>query len=227
MEVAVLEQHGQPVGFLPLERSRRHAAPVGSHVNESQGAVVQSGVDWSPQAALVAIGLRSWRFDHLAPGQLAFEPFRHVVAASPYLDLSTPAANAGRGPARSHRLEDLERRGRKAAREIGPLRLELEDAQPAALRSLLDWKMEQCRRTQVPCNYGLPWVVRLFERLLAARGQEFSASMFSLYFGDRLAAAFFGLRSRGHVHGLIFGYDPELAKYSPGAQLLQRLGRRE
>ena len=101
VEVAVLEQAGQPVGFLPLERSRRgHAAPVGSHINECQGAIVQPGVAWLPQAALAAIGLRSWKFDHLGAGQTVFEPFRHVVAASPYLDLSPPSA-AERQPARS------------------------------------------------------------------------------------------------------------------------------
>ncbi len=99
----------------------------------------------------------------------------------------------------------------------------MNDASPGTLRSLLDWKIDQCRRTQVPCHYQLTWVVRLFERLRAQSAAEFSGSMFALYFGDRLAAAFFGVRSREHVNGIIFGFDRELQKFSPGGQLLRRV----
>ncbi len=93
VEVAVLEQAGAPLGFLPLERSRRqHGAPVGSHINECQGAIVRSGVEWSPEQVLRAVGLRSWRFDHLGSAQAAFAPFQHVVAASPYFDSARSCA---------------------------------------------------------------------------------------------------------------------------------------
>jgi CelD/BcsL family acetyltransferase involved in cellulose biosynthesis len=83
----------------------------------------------------------------------------------------------------------MERLGRKAAREFGGFRFETEPTDTAALATLLKWKIDQCRRTGMPCNYGLPWVVRLFERLLGQASPEFGGTMFSLYFGDRLAAA--------------------------------------
>ena len=45
VEVAVWEQGGEPVGFLPFERfKRRVGRPVGSHINEFQVAIARSGV---------------------------------------------------------------------------------------------------------------------------------------------------------------------------------------
>ena len=43
--------------------------------------------------------------------------------------------------------------------------------------------------------------------------------------GDQLVAAHFGIRSRRVLHWWFPAYDPELGKYSPGAQLLLELAR--
>ena len=58
--------------------------------------------------------------------------------------------------------------------------------------------------------------------MLDHQSEDFSA-LLSLYFGDRLAAVQFGVRSRGVLHGTIFGYDPTFSKYSPGMVLLARI----
>jgi CelD/BcsL family acetyltransferase involved in cellulose biosynthesis len=65
----------------------------------------------------------------------------------------------------------------------------------------------------------------MFDRFLERQSDDFSGMLLSLYLGDRLAAVQFGFASRGVLHGAVFGYNPELGKYSPGMVLLLRIAQ--
>jgi CelD/BcsL family acetyltransferase involved in cellulose biosynthesis len=221
VEVAIWEQSGEPVGFLPFERAiRRLGKPVGSHMNEFQGAITRSDVAWSPPEVVRAAGLRTWRFDHLAFNQTALGPFQYLVVPSPYLDLSNGFEHYCKSRVNSSgQVSEALRKVGKATREFGSVRLENEPMNRRALRQLLDWKADQCRRTQLPCLYDQRWVVRIFERLLDHSSSRFSGMLLCLYIGERLAAARFALRSAGILHSAVFGFDRGLARLSPGLML--------
>jgi CelD/BcsL family acetyltransferase involved in cellulose biosynthesis len=228
VDVAVLENDSEPVGFLPIERSRwRVGRAVGYYINQYQGAIVRGGVRWEPREVVRAAGLRSWRFDHLVSTQTAFVANQFAVADSPYLDLSEGFEHyrKSRGKSAAKFIAHIAQKDRKAGRELGDVRMEESQADGFALNRLLAWKIDQCRQRQVQCFLGIDWLVRLHQRLLERPSDDFGGMLFSLYIGGRPAAGFFCLRS-GHVlQGSILGYDRELGGYAPGLILLMRLAQ--
>lgn len=227
VQVAVLEEDHEPVGFLPFEHVRRLGKPVGSHINEFQGAIARPNLAWCPQQVVRAAGLRAWAFDHLVTTQMAFGPFHYLIARSPYIDVSGGFDRYLKSGSKStaNQVGDAQRRERKAKREIGEVRVEINPAGAGALEQLLEWKTEQCRRTHRPCIYGAKWTVDLFKRLLEYNSSDFTALLICLFIGDRLAAGSFALRCRNVLHEVIGGFDTSLSQYSPGSILEVHLAK--
>ena len=64
VEVAVLEEHGEIVGFFPYQRSRGGVGrPVGGRLSDFQGVVIRPGVGWNPVQLLKGCRLKAWHFD--------------------------------------------------------------------------------------------------------------------------------------------------------------------
>ncbi len=219
VEVAVLEDAGQPVGFLPFHRSRCGAAyPIGLQISGFQGMIAPENLEWNPLEVLRACNLAGWRFDHLAVGQEPLHRYRCVSNPSPWIDLSGgfKAYCEKRRAASSTEVPRAMKKARKLEREIGPLRLEARSTDRDVLEKLITWKRQQCRYTGVSDIFQLPWPASLLDRALDERSDEFAGMLSVLYAGDRIAAAHFCFRS-GHVlHGVFPAFDTELAKYSPG-----------
>ncbi len=77
VEVAVLEESGHPIGFLPYQRSRWNGGgPVGGHLSDFQGLIASAAVRVDPIEVLRSGGLRAWRFDQLVSGRASFAPLR-------------------------------------------------------------------------------------------------------------------------------------------------------
>jgi CelD/BcsL family acetyltransferase involved in cellulose biosynthesis len=228
VNVAVLEERGEPVGFLPFERSRWGSGQAtGAFINEFQGAIVRSDVEWEPRVVVRAAGLRHWRFDHLAAAQSAFAPYRYVFVDSPYLDLSQGFEHyrKSRGKSAARFLAQISYKERKASREIGEVRLDVNPADRGALGRLIHWKREQCTRNYTRFVYDFDWLNRLHDRCLDQATDDFAGMLFSLYMGNRLAACCFGIRSHGVMQGSILGYDRELKRYAPGLVLVSRMAQ--
>jgi CelD/BcsL family acetyltransferase involved in cellulose biosynthesis len=228
VEVAVWEQSGEPVGFLPFERGRGNVGrPVGNSINMYQGAVTRSDVDWSPQEIVRAAGLRAWRFDHWLAEQGIFTQFQYVVAESPYFDLAQGFEHyrKSRGKSAATFVSHIMQKDRKAGRDLGEVRLETNVANSATLARLLEWKRDQCRVKRSSCVYELNWAIRLQERLLNSASEDFASLLFSLYIGGRLVSAFHCLRSRRRLQGCVLGYDRNLGPYAPGLVLLMRVAQ--
>lgn len=220
VEVAVWEQAGEPVGFLPFQRNGwRVGMSVGSPSNDYHGAIARADVAWSPQAVVRVAGLRSWRFDHLVATQTAFAPFQYVFARSAYVDLSQGFEHyIG---SRSKNMRSHHKQCMRRANRLGDvrLRLEMNPADRNALAKLVEWKSDKCRRTQVACSFSRGWTAKLMDHVLAHPTENFSGLLASLYIGDQLAAVKFGLRS-GHVlHEWHLGYNANMAQCSPGMLL--------
>jgi CelD/BcsL family acetyltransferase involved in cellulose biosynthesis len=224
VEVAVWEQAGKPVGFLPFQRNgRRVGMPVGSPMNDFQGAIAQSDVAWSPQEVVRSAGLRAWRFDHLLTSQTAFAPFQYVFAESPYLDLSQGFEHYF--SSRSYHFRKQFRKLDRTASRYGDVRLETNPADRDALRSLVEWKIDQCRRTHVPCTFAEDWSLKLIEHILAHPTEEFSGLLSSLYVGDRIAAVLFAIRSGNVLHEWISAFNRDLGELRPGLILQKHLAQ--
>ncbi|MBX9788300.1 MAG: GNAT family N-acetyltransferase [Pirellulales bacterium] len=224
--VAVLELSGEPVGFFPYQRTRSGAGrPVGGPLSDYQAVIAASPWRGNAPRLVRACRLTSWDFDHLLAEEQAFASFCWGAAVSPCIDLADgfEAYVAQRAAAGTDVIPKARRAARVLERDLGPLRLELRDTNPAVLDALFRWKAEQFARTDLVNTFAVPWIERLLRQIAVMQTSGFSGMVTTLYAGDRLAAIIFGLRSGPVLHNWIFAFDRELSKHSPGMVLLVKL----
>jgi CelD/BcsL family acetyltransferase involved in cellulose biosynthesis len=66
VEVAVMRQSGDFVGFLPFHRDAHNVAwPVGEVLSDMHGVIACQGLDWNIEVVLKSCGLIALHFDHL------------------------------------------------------------------------------------------------------------------------------------------------------------------
>jgi CelD/BcsL family acetyltransferase involved in cellulose biosynthesis len=228
VEVAILGQDGEPVGFFPFQRTARNVGkPVGTRLTDLQGAVIHPDVSWDPGQVLRASGLKAWDFNRLSGDQQAFIPFMWELADGVYMDLSCgfEAYVQARRDAGSEKLKQLRKFARRATRDHGPLHFVPHEENASILRQLLEWKSAQYRKRGVVDVVSLPWVVQVIEQIAAGGDAAFRGMLSALYFGDRLVALELGLRSHDVLAGWFAAYDPEFAYYSPGMLLTVELAQ--
>lgn len=98
-----------------------------------------------------------------------------------------------------------------------------DERDPEALRTLMDWKSAQYRRTGRSDRFAHPWITHLVQQLFHTRSEQFAGILSVLYADGRPVAGHFGLRS-GRVLACWFpAYDPAFSKYSPGLILHLRM----
>ena len=73
VEVAVMEDAGEVVGFLPYHRERNIAGPFAGEFSDLQGVVAKPEVRWSMEEILRSCRLSAWRFKGLVSGQKGLE----------------------------------------------------------------------------------------------------------------------------------------------------------
>lgn len=225
VEVAVLEKNGEPVGFLPFQRTAWNVGkPVGGRMSDFQGVICGKGLQWNADALIRGCGLSTWDFDHLLESQQPFEAYRWKSSPSPYMDLSR-GFEAYRATTQSQTISQVLRKARKMEREVGPLRLEPSTTNRDIFRTLLAWKSEQYRRTKALDIFTREWTVGLLENILERRGKEFSGMLTALYAGDHLAAVHMGMRAGSVLHCWFPAYNQRLQQYSPGLVLWMEVAR--
>ncbi len=228
VEVGVLEQGGEWVGFFPFQRTHRNVArPVGGKMSDFQGVVVRRGVAWDPRQLLRGCRLSAWHFDHLVAAQEPFRPHHWSVAPSPFLDLSRGWKGYQSEQRARHKelFKGLLFKLRHAEREAGTLRVEVHANRPAVFQSLVEWKMDQYRRTAGTNVLAFDWTTALLRWVLAAQGEAFSGMISVLYMGNVLAAVVLSMRSYDVVHAWFSAYRPHFAPLSPGLVLWLELAK--
>lgn len=228
VEVAVIKQHGESVGFFPFQRRGKHTAiPVGGRLSDYQGGIYQRDLIWNPKEVLLACELTCWTFDHALMTQTPWAEYHRVTDLSPQIELAS-GFEAYRASLRKSSLDELrqtERKARKLTREVGPLRLEFRSLDHELLDQLVTWKSMQYRRTHATDVFAFPWTRALLHALLDERDSCLSGVLSVLYSGNRPTAMHMGLECRGLLHWWFPTYDPDLATYSPGRILLLELIR--
>lgn len=224
IEVAVLEDGGSFVGFLPFLRSPSNVGwPL--PLSEFQGLVLRPGLAVEAKDLVHKCRLSAWNFDQAIAGQAILQPHHWVNDASPYIDTSMgfDAYRSQRSRAGSETLSKTLQKLRKLEREVGPVRFEMASTNERVLATLVTWKTEQYHRTNHFNIFARDWVRQLFQRLLRETDVPFAANMSAIYVKDELQAVVYYLRS-GHVlHTWASAHGPECAKYSPGYQLLVKI----
>ncbi|MFG2798897.1 GNAT family N-acetyltransferase [Streptomyces pseudovenezuelae] len=226
VRIAVVREQGEPAAFLPFQRTAAGVGrAVGLGISDAQGLVHRPGFTWDARELLRACGLAVWEFDHLVEGQGPFEAEASGRFPSPVMDVEQGYAVylAGlreRSPKFTRTTLAKERR---LARTVGELRYVHDERDPAALRTLMDWKSAQYRRTGRSDRFAHEWITRLVEQLFHTRSQQFAGILSVLYAGGRPVAAHFGLRTERILACWFPAYDPQYAKYSPGLVLHLRM----
>lgn len=227
VEVAVIRNGARAVGFFPFQRGRRDICQaVVGRLSEFHGVVAEPNAEWTGDQLLRACGLQAWHFDHLPITQTMFR--RHVwgESLSPYIDLSGGfdayrAACAKSGSS----FRQVERKARKMAREVGPLRFEFHTDNDEAFHKLLAWKTAQHARTKVLQVLKINWVARLLDGIRKSQNDAWGGVLSALYAGDELAAVHLGIRSRRALHMWFPAYNMQRDRYSPGLILLTELAK--
>lgn len=223
LRVALLQDSGGVAGFLPFHQKRGGCAvPVGGQVCDYQGVIGRlQGDGVSGRDLLRGCGLAAYDFNHGLAGQALLARNAFSTSDSRRADLRGGLeAWEADVAAQSKVLPQLRRKQRKIEREIGPLRLETRDTSERSWDLFHLWKGQLLRR-QGAGGFDLPpWLAGLFSDLLGCSEPGFAGMFSTLYAGDRLVAAHFGMRSRRAWHWWFPAYDAELSKYSPGLILL-------
>ncbi|MFF3244432.1 GNAT family N-acetyltransferase [Streptomyces sp. NPDC002870] len=224
--VAVLWEDGEPAGFFPYERGPLgHGRAIGLGVCDCQGAILRPGLTVAPRELLRACALSAWEFDNLEAGQGLFQPDAAEEFASPVIDVGAGyAAYEEVLRAQSPKfLRTTLAKERKLGRQAGDVRFVFDERDPAALRTLMEWKSAQYRRTGRRDRFAREWISNLVRLLHETRTPGCSGVLSVLYAADRPVAAHFGLRSPTVLSCWFPAYEPEFAKYSPGLILHLRM----
>ncbi|GGY04211.1 GNAT family N-acetyltransferase [Streptomyces djakartensis] len=224
--VAVVYEGLEPAGFLPYERGRLgQGRAIGLGVSDAQGAILRPGLDLTADELLRACSVSSFAFDNLEAEQRLFVRYaaeRHptyVIDVEKGYDTYESVLRA-QSP---KFLKTTLAKERRLGRQAGALRFVFDERDPAALRTLMEWKSAQYRRTGRRDRFAQGWITRLVGHLSGTRAPECSGTLSVLYAGERPVAAHFGLRSASVLACWFPSYDPEFSKYSPGLVLHLRM----
>lgn len=149
---------------------------------------------------------------------LAGEPGPRGTVASPFVDLRQfnsweEVVASATPPPGVNSPKRTEEKMRHMLRDLGPVEVTVDDRDPVTFETLLRWKSAQYSRTWKSHRMSVAKNLA-FYRDLHARGLF---SVYSVRAGGRLISGKIGLRSGGRSLWRVTVYDPEFARYSPGA----------
>jgi CelD/BcsL family acetyltransferase involved in cellulose biosynthesis len=224
VKVAVqTDPSGQPAAFLAVRTRGATAMPVGAPMSDYQALVTRPGFTADARGMLRALGVSRYDFCHMQADDPAF--FGHargqnvswvVEVADGYAAYEAERKAAGVGA-----LKDIDKKRRKAEREVGPARFTALSDSRADYETLIAWKRAQLAATNQTDLFKSAWVMRLMDELLETRDAEFGGGLYTLHLGDELVAVHFHLRGGGAIHGWLIAHDPKFERYSPGLLLFQ------
>ena len=227
VRVAIAEQDGIPVGFLPFQNERRgQRIAVGGALNDFQGLISDADADCDFAELLGHAGIDLLSCSKLLDWQDQMGPFVLRRNPSPLIDLSAgfEGWESGLKDQGSEQLKQLARKERKLGRECGDVRFEFHTTSDSVLQTLVRWKRNQYTRTGELDVFSASWPAHLLCYLLSLPSDTpLQPILSALYAGEALVAAHYGLRNASVCHWWFPGYDSEYGKYSPGKILLRHL----
>lgn len=216
--VAVFSRDGEIAGFFPHQRRGSAIQPLAAPMNDYHGVIARPGE--GPTLEEVSVLLGGARLNVTAwVGDTPLGEDRRTVQVE-LGDDGYDGWYAERRATFGKFFKDKERARRSMEAELGPLRVERGLHDPKLLDWLIDLKRDQYRRTNRHDIFACGWTADLLHALLQTQGENgFGASMAGLWAGDRLTAIEFSLHAGDQYHFWFPGYEPSLARCSPGILL--------
>lgn len=217
--VAVIEDGGRFVGFLPVQRGSAFTAMgLGAPICDYHGLIAKAGLDVNLAALPRALGVDRIDFCHLPADDARYASLIRVREEVLQADLKQwPQFLSERRAEGSSTLRNLEKKRRKLDREHGGVTFEAFVKDREAFSLMLDWKQSQFARTGRPDVLAKAWCRAAHERVLEATAEGFSGEMFVLRAGGRVVAALLALKGEDRLHAWMIAHDPDFAAFSPGA----------
>jgi len=227
--VALFKKNDQLRGVLPFHRGRLGTGiPVGGQISDYQGVIGPFKAELNTTDFFNATGLTSYDFNHLPLDQSIMAQGSFNTAVSPCLDLSDGFDSylAERRAKKNKVLKNAIRNVRILERDIGTVRVEIDDENEDVWPTLVQWKNQSFEQMGVKSILEVPWARKAFEHIRTTQNSHFAGITSSLYVDNKLAATHFGMRSNKTLHWWFPTYDYKLAKYSPGIVLLLEVAKR-
>ncbi len=215
--VAVFSRGGKTVGFFPHQRRGGAMQPLAAPMNDYHGIVSHPGKAPDLEEAAEALGATRLNLTAWVGATRLGEDRRTVQ-----VELGEAGYDgwyAERRATHGKFFKDKERARRSMEAELGPTRIERDLRDPALLDWLIDLKRSQYQRTGRHDIFACGWTADLLHALLREEGDGFGASMAALWAGDRLVAVEYSLHAGDQYHFWFPGYEPSLARCSPGILL--------
>ncbi|MEJ6790986.1 GNAT family N-acetyltransferase [Brevundimonas sp. BR2-1] len=215
--IAVFSRGGRTVGFFPHQKRGGATQPLAAPMNDYHGVIAFPGE--APSLEEVAAMLGATRLNVTAwVGETGLGEDRRTVQ----VELGEGGYEGWYADRRANQgkfFKDKERARRSMEAELGPLRVERGLRDPVLLDWLIDLKRDQYRRTSRHDIFACGWTAELLHALLREDRDGFGASMAGLWAGDRLTAIEYSLHAGDQYHFWFPGYEPSLARCSPGILL--------
>jgi len=223
VRVAMLSEAGEPRAFMTAQVGRITALAAGGAMSDYEGLVGDPGPDFDVAAVVRALGVSRYDFSHVPAEQAAFKPFARGGHVSWVVDVPDGyGAYAARRRADGvSALKEIDRKRRKAEREVGETRFTARSTCAAAFDRLIELKREQYRATGQTDVLGAGWTLKLLQNLFAVDLPGFGGALFTLHIGGELAAVQFHLLGETTIHTWMVAHEPKLERYSPGLLLFQ------
>ncbi len=216
--VAVFEDAGSVVGFLPFElRSRGVATAIGRKLNNRQGFVPAPGLRWSWPELLDATNLDVLELSDLVGHQVDARGSLEGAAA-PVIDTDAGWDAYLARAKKSKTIKTILYKERKLRREFADVLFESGPAKDRGhLRQLVGWKSQQYRRSGWPDLFARRGVRDVLDVLADDPEDGLRAVGSSLFIDGRLVATDLSLTSDTVFAGWFAAHDPDYARFSPGA----------
>jgi CelD/BcsL family acetyltransferase involved in cellulose biosynthesis len=225
--VAVLRDAGQARGFFPARVTGATAMAVGAPMNDYQALICEPGVRLDTRRLIEALGVQRLDFAHMLSDQAAFARHMRGRARTYVMNLEDgyEAYARQRRADGSSVLKGLDKRRRKAEREVGATSFTACSSSTGDFDRLVAWKSAQMQATRQTDIFQTAWPLRLMRDLFDHRDPDFGGALFTLHIGGELAAAHLHLRGRHTLHAWIIAHNRAFDRYSPGLLLFQDIAR--
>jgi CelD/BcsL family acetyltransferase involved in cellulose biosynthesis len=232
VRVCRVRRNDRPVLFFAFQfKSVAHrwlgiAERLGGELSDYFGVIGDKTARIDPQTLLRLCGLQALLFTHLDESQSAFGLCGETPEPGHLIDFPDGGAAfwQERRTLDKKFVADTERRERNLVRDFGPVRFDLQSADPQGdLEKLIAAKREQYSRTNVDDALGGHSTTAFLRALSKADHPHCSGMLSTLYAGDTWVASHFGLRCNRTLHYWFPVYNPQLASYGPGRLLLRQI----
>jgi CelD/BcsL family acetyltransferase involved in cellulose biosynthesis len=220
--VAIAHRAGRIGAFLPFQGRRGgFARPLGAPLSDQHGLIAAPGEGPSLVEVVTGAGLAGYGHAALVgePGPGATPVDLHVADLTDGVEVW----HAHRAAHHGEHLKKSARRRRAAEREWGEMRVAAVTGDPSLLETALAWKSEKLRATGRHDIMATGWIRNWLTAMHASADPDFHAEIWTLHFGDKLAALEYCLHAGGVTHSWFPSFDAAFAKASPGTLLMDAM----